>query len=63
LNVTDQQKTINTVVHDGSEFTILPFYDTNAMSLYDRKLNWDKLKSNQVNEIDNYKLISNQEEE
>jgi hypothetical protein len=48
ITITNKKDT-TTLVSNNAEFTVLPFHDSTSMSLYNRKLDWNRLQSKNSN--------------
>jgi hypothetical protein len=63
-----KKETNNTAIisnnNAAAEFTVLPFHDSTALSLYNRKLNWNRLISDKKGDSseDTLKLLGNGKE-
>jgi hypothetical protein len=63
LDVTDKKpfdKADQTYVHNLSESTVLPLYDSKSMPLYNQSISWNRLKCDRSEE-DRYKLLKGEE--
>lgn len=63
LNVDKKEVGQSTIVHNNhTEFTVLPLHDSPSMSLYNRKLNWNRIKSQSKDNLENtFKTLDGQE--
>lgn len=70
LMLADLQKTTEAhttlVSNNYAEFTVLPLHDSRSMSLYNRKLNWNRLtitnKAKQDSGEETFKILENGQE-